>query len=698
MNTVSPGTGADVENVGQNGEIVLDFDIPQGVKGNDAVNPFKGWFDSASDLMGGTIVANKGDYAYVKAVDANQQPIVKIYEYNASGTNNWTDSGRTFDPRNDVSFNSGQQLDAVAIDDTHLSNAVSSEETNAPMVPKASDTQLLKQKLRGIELEETKVVVDIDNVSQTQNAYDGFFVKVITNGTKGIITTGAITPVSNAVLCVPVNGYDRVRFLGMVYSSEPTYYSSGYGFCTNEPTIVNNNDTDVDIVYSFDVDTTLSDNEKREYVVDIPEGMNYFVCTIRKYNNDVMSLEEFYTYKEKGQTIQIVDNTNTKNSDSGFSSNQGMLLNSKVGEMLTLNEENVELQDGVNVFDGAIRTQNVTDTNESTISWKGYISNGITTYGTYASKYIEIDVENVEYVRFIGLVFKYYSITGLDSYIKSNGYAFYRTNEKGGDTHVETDNFLKGYTWDYDSSIDEDYCIKEYVIEVPSEAKIMRITCEISTFPELGKYFYCYKKFGFNCSDFLNDYQKNNSVEEFIEIDSAFISSGRLMRSNHKMQYVTGSYYRYCLINVSEGEIYKIVNDDARRYAFLRTTTFPTETGTSMEIVNGTIYFTTNNGESIITIPKGCKALYIDATSQGTDYIGFDLYKLIYEPINKNEINSINDSIVNYALTDAFIREKYFTQLPGTETTWVSINRNDYPNNPGIISNSTGKWGNSNLG
>lgn len=94
-----------------------------GPKGEDAVNPFKGWWNSLADLKA-AITATHGDYAYI--FDASPATTASIYVYSASASGNkyWADSGHDVDASAAGSFASGQTLNTVnIIDDTTTGGA-----------------------------------------------------------------------------------------------------------------------------------------------------------------------------------------------------------------------------------------------------------------------------------------------------------------------------------------------------------------------------------------------------------------------------------------------------------------------------------------------------------------------------------------------------------------------------------------------
>lgn len=86
-------------------------------KGDDAVNPFKGFYSSVSDVPTTGMVA--GDYIFV--ADASPATTVSIYEWDTTNTQ-WADSGKDIDPAALAEFQSGERVSATSIDNTMLVN------------------------------------------------------------------------------------------------------------------------------------------------------------------------------------------------------------------------------------------------------------------------------------------------------------------------------------------------------------------------------------------------------------------------------------------------------------------------------------------------------------------------------------------------------------------------------------------------
>lgn len=102
--TGEPGTNANVVNSGTPTNQILDFYIPRGA---DAVNPFKGWFASDTQLMAEYPNPSNGDYAYVQTQNG-------VLVYQASG-GAWRGTTIVFNPSNNQEFASGESLNLVSI-------------------------------------------------------------------------------------------------------------------------------------------------------------------------------------------------------------------------------------------------------------------------------------------------------------------------------------------------------------------------------------------------------------------------------------------------------------------------------------------------------------------------------------------------------------------------------------------------------
>jgi len=148
--TGEAGTNASVTNSGTATNPVLDFTIPRGADGADAVNPFKGWYASANTLPANPVV---GDYAYVKGANASDP--IAIYECTTAGI--WSDSGRTADTSNVQTFASNQEVNEV-----HIINDLTTGGVDD--VLSAEQGKILKQEVSQLEHEVTDLQSDVSRL------------------------------------------------------------------------------------------------------------------------------------------------------------------------------------------------------------------------------------------------------------------------------------------------------------------------------------------------------------------------------------------------------------------------------------------------------------------------------------------------------------------------------------------------------
>jgi len=147
----------------------------------------------------------------------------------------------------------------------------------------------LEIKLSGITAKGEKILLN-----ENSNWYDGKYVAL-----DGTIKRGTIPSegVPNGLLIVNVNGYEKVRFLGVITTSSSLV---GYGFSANT---IDPSSTEVQLTDATEFRSDGAEEAALEYIVDVPEGMNYFACTIRKYGTPqtaVMTINDFYCYLQSG--------------------------------------------------------------------------------------------------------------------------------------------------------------------------------------------------------------------------------------------------------------------------------------------------------------------------------------------------------------------------------------------------------------
>lgn len=119
---------------GPAGKSAYQIAVDNGFKGTESawlkeLHPFKGWFDSVSELEEEHSAPSVGEYAYVKGA-ASSDP-VKIYECSTEGS--WSDSGRTVDTSSVQTFGSGE-----AVNDVDITNDSSEILEGGEKIPTAS--------------------------------------------------------------------------------------------------------------------------------------------------------------------------------------------------------------------------------------------------------------------------------------------------------------------------------------------------------------------------------------------------------------------------------------------------------------------------------------------------------------------------------------------------------------------------------
>jgi len=290
---------------GGNRVIITDEANPNGqsfevLNGVDAVNPFKGWFTTANIPM----VGQEGDYCYVS--DTSVTPhTVTIYRW-STAQNAFVDTGEVPDTATGETFASGETLQQVAIDNSHLVNPVNTADATKPVLAKAEDVMQLKAKLDGVTARETKV--QLITSGEGQNVFNGAIpVKVGSGVTK---YKYYVWPNASSIksVFVPLGSQDKyVRFLGMTASASVV---TGIVFLNvpNGTSIsslaVKNVDCSQYVVKSLEwpnEDTPNDDTDNNlQFELSIPEGANYFV-TICKSSR--IQESDFYCYVGSGNGV-----------------------------------------------------------------------------------------------------------------------------------------------------------------------------------------------------------------------------------------------------------------------------------------------------------------------------------------------------------------------------------------------------------
>lgn len=213
-----------------------NISIPKGDPGEDGENayqPFKGWFDSSSALSSAYPTPQVGDFAYVKGATSTDP--VAIYACSTAGT--WADSGNTFNPANNQEFASGEALNTV-----HIVDGL--ESSLATDVLSAKQGNVLNQKVAALGLKCDHNTTNIENLQQEIDAITPITIEGdVTNAPdEEDITTDAndLLKLKDRSTAVNQKGYKILRkgvALSTQMSDANTIYEIRYPFDLNGDTL-----------------------------------------------------------------------------------------------------------------------------------------------------------------------------------------------------------------------------------------------------------------------------------------------------------------------------------------------------------------------------------------------------------------------------------------------------------------------------
>lgn len=566
---------------------------------------FRGWFDSASDLPAD---GRYGDYANV--YDSVSEKTF-IYKWDASlSTPAWVNSEVEVDTSGVSSFETGESLNEVPIDDTHLANPADGA------LPKAEDVMQLKAKLEMVTASETKVTSIEDYKVNSDSGYYKISGSSIAWQTNSNFKSTKIS----------VTGYKRVRFLGYSKAQSESY--------TIHPVFVfldTNSEIMPNIWHEY-YDSSLSDG-KCEYLIYVPENAAYLICLYVAYGGtsayQLFTESEFYCYLESGDTV---------------------------GEMINKLEDKL-----MGYYDDSIVSENYA----STIS-SGDIRVGI--YNTEGVYYVNrgADYYRCGYLTNISTEFRKVHVLGHSS---KKSYLIF-TKKKLQDLESGTYGFDELSEGGY---LCAGATQSDFIVGFSSSAGVDSNSIDVDV-PKDAMYLYIMKKnrTGSNCAPqqviFFSKFikgevekiidEKEVNVVDNLESDSTTFAlsanQGRIIGdrlSRLSLLYFekktlsftkqglwgTSSDYGHSLVPVRIGEKYRIENynssSDNIRYAYLTSDTV--EPDEAMPLVENTSVVTVTHGNYVdIIIPEGCLYLTFttDAPSSGANYYKVRLYKHIYFP------------------------------------------------------------------
>lgn len=260
---------------------ILQLGIPVG---QNAVNPFKGWFTTDNIPTTG----QEGDYCNVS--DTSQEtPTVTIYRW-STAQNEFVDTGEVPDTANAETFASSEELNQVAIDDSHLVNPVNTADATQPVLAKAEDVMQLKTKLEGVTASEVMGVVTTVN---------GKYVYAKGEGNP----IGSIQSATNSILAIiDITGYDQIRVL-MRYVVG-TNIASGAAFYDENLNLSTFSNAESSKLYTLPWRTGADEATTEELVLKIPFGAKYFITSLQ--TSGVYTTQKFYAYLKKGDSLSDV--------------------------------------------------------------------------------------------------------------------------------------------------------------------------------------------------------------------------------------------------------------------------------------------------------------------------------------------------------------------------------------------------------
>ena len=314
IGTVTDGEHASASITGEAPNQQLNLVLPKGEQGDpgqNAVNPFKGWFTTANIPTTG----QEGDYCNVS--DTSVTPhTVTIYRW-STAQNAFVDTGEVPDTATGETFASSETLQQVAIDNSHLANPVNTADPMKPVLADARDVAVFKDstdyKLSGINGE-----IITPSVTPVLNAVAGIDFE------KGGVaySKGRLVPFDSATkhIEVDVSDYDSVIFNGIEVKYGTDFSKTGYAFGYYEEGH-DGDDAYWHTIEAYRWDEITSGHVEKEYRKDVPEatGAIYF-RTSCAYGSGNTWFPNFYIKLQRGDTLIDVINRQVENVS--FSTNE----------------------------------------------------------------------------------------------------------------------------------------------------------------------------------------------------------------------------------------------------------------------------------------------------------------------------------------------------------------------------------------
>ncbi len=247
-------------------------------RGEDAVNPFKGWVVSEAALQSSHPAPAVGDYAYVKGATSGDP--VRIFICQTEGT--WEDSGKVVDSSGVQTFASGQSVNDVTLTDD-LRDSRDNE------LVKASEIMAINSRIGNNGFAEER-----QEAAPTSGSY-------VSSQTGELVGSNAADYAE-----FRLDNAKRVRFVGLLVKNSGNF-NSGYAFGYYD------GDSWVTVrSYGWETNPELDSNTVREYLADVPAGATHFRTTCASSVVSTLA-ETFYCFLQDGSSLsEGIDSLNIK--------------------------------------------------------------------------------------------------------------------------------------------------------------------------------------------------------------------------------------------------------------------------------------------------------------------------------------------------------------------------------------------------
>lgn len=404
------------------------------------------------------------------------------------------------------------------------------------------------------------------------------------------------------------------------------------------------------------------------YDFTVPQQARYIMVSLRASYGELFSARLVDMTPVTEIEVPHVDETGAKNPSVNAAANADdlMQLRALCGD-IGVEERKYELVEegtGRNVFSSAyIQTYTNVDAEK-------YALPKVSQSSASDTKYVVVDVEGCSKVRFLGAL----AVTSVETGIAFAGYAFYSSDNYDS----EHESFLDDKTGlisfrSYDGKT-SDVATKEYIVNVPANAKYMKISC-LTEANTLDK-FYCYLQTGKSIKDRLYEEEDYREVELSNAMQYEFVIG---TSSRYRGVWVSAGS-SHLLIPVSMGDELRIYRRSSGyvHYAFLENNN--AQQGGSASFVAGTYVVLVKAKESVddsdfetVIVPKGAEYLYLKNEEKDRLYLPPKVMVKsgVFDEDDEQYRGILNDTMIEEDLTnvtkvpitgrsDAYFRDKVY--------------------------------------